>query len=107
MEPLPLDCTTCGAALSLPLLFTHPVAPVNDAVIVWLPTARVVVLNAACPLPFTATFDASVVAPSLNVTVPVGVPAADVTVAANVTDCPEVDGFGEELTLVAVAPCTA
>jgi hypothetical protein len=99
----PVDCTTCGAALSLPLLFCQPVAPVNEAVIVWLPTARVVVLNAACPLPFTATFEASVVAPSVKVTVPVGMPAPDVTVAVNVTDCPNVDGLGAELTEVEVA----
>ena len=34
-----------------------------------------------------------VVAPSLKVTVPVGVPLAPVTVAVKVTDCPTVDGF--------------
>jgi len=31
--------TACGAALSLPLLFPQPAAPVNAAVTVWLPTA--------------------------------------------------------------------
>ena len=36
---------------------------------------------------------------SRKVTVPVGVPEVnDVTVAVNVTDCPSVEGFGEEVT---------
>jgi hypothetical protein len=77
---------------------------VKPAVIAWLPTASVVVLNVATPLLFTATFDASVVAPSANATVPAGVPAMEVTVAVKVTDCPNVEGFGEEVTVVAVAP---
>jgi len=37
------------------------------------------------------------------VTVPVGVPPAELTVAVNVTDCPNVDGFREDVTVVAVA----
>ena len=43
----------------------------------------------------------SVVAPSLKVTVPVGVPAPGetaLTVAVKVTDWPETDGLAEELT---------
>src|SRR5204863_2199820 len=46
-----------------------------------------------------------VLAPSLKVTVPVGVPAPGllaVTVAVKVTDCPDSDGLAEELTSVAV-----
>ena len=46
-----------------------------------------------------------VVVPSLNVTVPVGVPApgaVTVTVAVNVTDCPKTDGFTLEVTTVDV-----
>lgn len=46
-------------------------------------------------------------APSiLNVTVPDGLPAPGVTavtVAVNVTDCPNTDGFGAEVRLVVVA----
>src|SRR5205823_4446403 len=45
------------------------------------------------------------VAPSLKVTVPVGVPAPGlfaVTVAVNVTACPDSDGLAEELTTVVV-----
>src|SRR2546429_7670629 len=54
-----------------------------------------------CALPiltFTAT-----VAPSLSVTVPVGVPepVAGFTVAVNVTAWPKADGFNEEINVVA------
>jgi hypothetical protein len=41
-----------------------------------------------------------VVVPSVNVTVPVGVPPVPVTVAVKVTCWPSVDGFGEEMRLV-------
>jgi len=47
----------------------------------------------------------SVVDPSLNVTVPVGVPepgAVAVTVAVSVTDCPKTDGLTDEMTAVEV-----
>ena len=43
-----------------------------------------------------------VVAPSMNVTFPVGVPAVDVTVVVKVTDCPYVEGFSEEPSAAAV-----
>jgi hypothetical protein len=47
----------------------------------------------------------SVIAPSLNVTIPVGVPPPLlVTVAVNVTACPNVLGLAEEESPVAVAP---
>ncbi len=45
-------------------------------------------------------------APSMNVTDPVGVPdpgALAATVAMNVADCPNTDGFGLALTVVVVA----
>jgi hypothetical protein len=45
------------------------------------------------------------VAPSRKFTVPVGVPAPGaltVTVAVNVTDCPNTDGFAEDVRLVLV-----
>ena len=46
----------------------------------------------------------SVAVPSLNVTVPVGVPeVAAFTIAVNVTACPKVDGFNEDTTAVDVA----
>ena len=43
------------------------------------------------------------VAPSVNVTAPDGIPFVEVTVAVNVTDCPGVDGLGAEVTAVEVA----
>ena len=48
----------------------------------------------------------SVVVPSMNVTVPLGVPVAGataLTVAMKVTDWPNTDGLAEELTTVVVA----
>src|SRR5574341_990527 len=98
--------TTCGAALSSPLLLAQLPVPLKAAVMTWLPTASVAVLNAAWPLPLTATPEASAVAPSLNVTLPVGTPppgGLEVTVAVKVTDCPKTEGFGAELTVVMVA----
>jgi hypothetical protein len=86
----------------VPLLFCQPAPPENAAVIVWLPPARVVVLNVATPLAFTATLEANVAAPSVNVMVPEGTPADEVTVAVKVTDCPKVEGFGADVTAVAV-----
>lgn len=41
--------------------------------------------------------------PSMNVTVPVGVPELLPTVAVNVIDCVNVAGFAEETTVVVVA----
>jgi len=62
--------------------------------------------NVATPEAFNAPVPRTV-APSLKVTVPVGVPGAvDVTVAVNVTDWPAVDGFSEDATAVAVVPLT-
>jgi hypothetical protein len=70
-------------------------------VIEWLPMARdEVVKGAVAPLRGTVP---SVVAPSLNVTVPVGVPEP-LTVAVKVTDCPNVLGLREDVSVVFVAP---
>lgn len=48
------------------------------------------------------TGEPSAFPPLRNVTVPVGIPApeAGVTVAVKVTDCPAVEGFGEELSAI-------
>ena len=69
----------------------------------WLPTARVEEVNVALPA-VTVTALASVVVPSVNLTVPVGVPLDEVIVAVSVTDDPDVDGFAEEVTVVVVDP---
>ena len=56
-------------------------------------------MDEAAATPFvTVTPEAIVFAPSRNVTVPVGVPDVDVTVAVNVTDWPKVDGLSDEVT---------
>jgi hypothetical protein len=68
----------------------------------WVPSASVDVVIAAFPA-LSATV-ASVVAPSLKVAVPVGVPeVAGFTVAVNVTALPKVEGFSEDTTAVDVA----
>ena len=49
----------------------------------------------------------SVLAPSMKVTVPVGVPGVpEMTVAVNVTDCPVLEGFVDEVKAVVVAGFT-
>jgi hypothetical protein len=72
-------------------------------VIEWLPTESVLVVKVAVP-PDTVPVP-SVVDPSRNVTVPVGVPApgdTTATVAVNVTDCPNTDGLADEVRVVVV-----
>src|SRR6185437_9890672 len=73
------------------------------AVIECEPTDRDVGVNVACP--FVSGTDASVVDPSLNVTVPVGLPLPEVgaTVAVRVTDDAKIDGSADEATVVVVA----
>jgi len=58
-------------------------------------------------LPVTSVTVPSVAAPSLNVTVPVGTPAPDVTVELSVTVWPTVEGLGVEVRLVEVAAAAA
>lgn len=54
--------------------------------------------------PLLSRFDVPrVVAPSLNVTVPVGTPPLDVTAAVKVTDWLNTEGLADELTVVVVA----
>ena len=63
-------------------------------------------MNEAIACAFRVTGEPSWVPPSKKVTVPVGVPACvDVIAAVNVTDCPTVDGFKDEVTVaVSAAP---
>src|SRR5437667_11135432 len=68
---------------------------------VWLPVDSAEVPKVACP-PASA-FVLSVVAPSLKMTEPVGVPAPGetaLTVAVNVTDWPNTDGLTDEASAV-------
>jgi len=68
-----------------------------------LPAAKAEVVNVAMP-PLSVPVPMGL-PPSKNVTVPVGVPdpgATGETVAVNVTGCPAVDGFSDEVTVVVV-----
>jgi hypothetical protein len=76
-------------------------SPPYCAVIEWEPRASVDVENDAAP-PLSVPVP-SVVAPSRNVTVPVGIPPVPVTVAVNVTGWPIVEGLTEEPSTVVVA----
>ena len=70
----------------------------------WVPTLNNVVLNVATPLA-SVTWPICV-APSRNVTLPVGtvaVPAELNTIASNNTDWLRTEGFGEENSIVVVA----
>jgi len=91
--------TTCVSAPDvLPLKLP---SPPYTAVIAWLPTANEEIFNVATP-PLNVPVPI-VAAPSLNVTVPLGVPdpgALALTVAVNVTLCPNTDGVSEVATLV-------
>src|SRR5438094_6081051 len=74
----------------------------------WPPRARADVVQVAWALPFSAWAPQppKVTPPSWKLTVPVGVPAPGAvafTVAVKVTDCPNTDGFADELRLVDVA----
>ena len=70
-------------------------SPLYTAVRLWVPTLNDEIGNVATPEAFSVTVP-RVVAPSLNVTVPVGVPIEEVTIDVNVTAWPYVDGFSEE-----------
>jgi hypothetical protein len=87
----------CGLALKL-------LSPPYVAVIECDPTLKEDVANVACPDPSSVPVP-RVVAPSLNVTIPVGVPLPGeftVTVAVNVTNWLNAEGFAPELTAVVV-----
>src|ERR1041384_2227479 len=76
-------------------------SPPYTALIVWLPTDSDELVRVACPDPSSVPVP-SVAAPSLNVTVPVGVPTPAVPVAVNTTDWTNTGGFCDELTVVVV-----
>ncbi len=93
---VPALFTTCfNTAEVLPTNFE---SPLYTAVIECVPTVRVEVTNVAFPL-LSATAP-KMVAPFLNVTVPVGVPPEPDTVAVSVIEWPHCDGFAEEASVV-------
>ena len=93
--------TVCASAeevlaLKLPL-------PPYAAVMEWLATLSADVVKVAVPA--VNVLAPNVVAPSLKVTVPIGVPdpgAVAATVAVKVTDWPNAEGLAEEATAVVV-----
>jgi hypothetical protein len=77
------------------LLVAELVSPLYAAVIVCVPTVSPDVVSAA--LPFGSRLnDASRVVPSLRLTVPVGMPPAELTTAVNEIGCPAVIEVGSE-----------
>ena len=89
----------------MPELFAKLPVPVNAAETVCVPGVRALVEVVATPDALTVTGEPAT--PSIvKITLPVGVPPADVTVAVNVTLDPVVDGFCEEETAVVVAILT-
>ena len=79
-----------------PLLPEKFVDPPKLAVIVSLPRGRDDVMIVATPEEFKLAVPITVL-PLLKVTVPVGIPVLEVTVAVKVTGDPNVDGFGAEV----------
>src|SRR2546425_11411316 len=67
------------------------------------PTARDAVVSVAMPEESSVPVP-RLVAPSRNVTVPVGMPAGELTVAVKVTGWPKAVGFAEEIAVIVVAP---
>jgi hypothetical protein len=90
-------------ATTADVLAVKLVSPLYTAVMLWEPAPSDEVLNVAVPPPIVPV--PKVVVPSLNVTVPVGIPApgdTGTTVAVNVTDWPKSDGFNDEVRPVVV-----
>lgn len=88
-------CVTTGEVLP-----AKSVLPANAAVIEELPTGSFDVVNVAFP-PLSGAVPRTD-DPFLNVTVPVGKPALEVTVAVNVTAYRKVDGLFDDATEVEV-----
>src|SRR5439155_13773673 len=87
-----------GEVLPVKLVF-----PTYTAVIECAPPESLAMVKAAWPL--RSVLASRLVLPSLNITMPVGaiVPEDGVIVAVNVTACPYVEGFSEDVTLAFVA----
>src|SRR6266849_5548654 len=84
------------------VLFAEKASPRYWAVIGCVPTASVDLVSLATPLPFDVA-DPIPVVPSRNFTLPVGAGPVLVTGAVKVTACPNCEGFGLEVRVVAVA----
>src|SRR5206468_2418571 len=96
--------TTCGCELRVPEFGLKLPSPGYVVVIVCGPTASELVESVATPDALSTPVP-MVDAPSLNVTVPVGMPAPGedaVTVAVNVTPWPNTDGLTLDMSAVCV-----
>ena len=93
--------TTCFKAFDL--LLANFGSPPYTAMIVSVPTFSVEVVKVVDPLLSVPV--PSTVLPSMKLTVSPsgGLPALEVTVAVKVTGWPEVEGFGEDVSVVVVA----
>src|SRR5260221_10021720 len=101
--PVAAGVTVC---VSEPLLAVTFVLPPYVAMMACTPTDTNVTFRLATPPTNVAV--PSVVAPSLNVTVPLApaTPGATTpTVAVSVTDCPTADGFCDDVNVVVDAAC--
>ena len=70
------------------------------------PAAKLEVLKLAVPFVFSVSWS-MLVDPSRKITMPVGcatnvLPRLALTVAVNITDCPDADGLSERITVVLV-----
>ena len=79
-------------------------SPPYTAVIVWLPALKPVVVKVASPLTFRVAMPRTV-APSLKITVPVGVPVPLLTATVKVAGLPISVVEDAEPSVVAVAVC--
>ena len=73
---------------------------------VCVPTLKLEIVKVPCAEALSVTLEASVVAPSVKVTVPVAVPepgGVALTVAVNVTACPNPEGLTVGVTVVVVS----
>src|SRR5262245_6267257 len=82
------------------VLAAKPVTPKKEAVSAWLPTNSDVV-RVARPVASSGA-EPSRVLPSRKKTVPIGVPAGEVTVAVSVSNCPRTAVASDELSVVVV-----
>src|SRR5262245_39031226 len=82
------------------VLLAKPVTPKKVAVSEWVPTNSDVV-RVALPVVSSGAEPSSVL-PSLKKTVPIGVPAGEVTVAVSVSSCPRTAFVSDELSVVVV-----
>ena len=74
------------------------VSPLYTAVTTCSPGVRVVVVGLVAVAPDKLTREPKFTPSTTNCTVPVGVPAADETVAVKLTEPPKVDGLADETT---------